>query len=258
MLRQRVVSALAVMPPILALAWYGGWPFLAMVVLAAHLALRELYNLMGQKDRLQINLGYAGNLILLLYLFRYGFTDYVFALVGYFILLNCLFVVTYPRDFMSILVTAFGKLYITTLLGFILLLRAHGGFAAVLAVFLAVWANDSGAYFCGVAFGRHRLAPRLSPKKSVEGAVGGLLTAMLVLYLFAPVLGWSRPVALVFGLILALAGQFGDLAESALKRWANTKDSGSFLPGHGGVLDRVDSLLFAVPVAFLIMYYFAF
>ncbi len=258
MLRQRIVSALAVMPPVLALTWYGSWPYFTMVVLVAHLALRELYKLVGQKDRLQINLGYAGNLILLLYIFNYGFADYIFALIGYFILLNCLFVVTYPRDFMSILFTLFGKIYITTLLGFLLLLRADGGFAAVLAIFLAVWANDSGAYFCGVAFGRRRLAPRLSPKKSVEGAVGGVLTAMLVLYLFAPILGWLRPFALVFGFILALAGQFGDLAESALKRWANAKDSGSFLPGHGGVLDRVDSLLFAVPAAFLLMYYFVF
>ncbi|MBS4022426.1 MAG: phosphatidate cytidylyltransferase [Dethiobacter sp.] len=253
MLKQRIISALIIVPLVLALSWFGGWPFFGLVLLAAHLGLRELYNLTGQKGKSVSMPGFAGNFVLLLTLFLGGLNAYFFAFVIYFLLLNCYFVVSYPRDYRHLLLIVFGKIYITTLIGFFLLLRLESGFPALLAVFLAVWASDSGAYFVGMSFGRRQLAPRVSPKKTLEGALGGLLAATILLSLLAPPLGMSRPFAALLGFTLSVAGQFGDLSESALKRWANTKDSGIFLPGHGGVLDRVDSLLFAVPVAFLLI-----
>jgi phosphatidate cytidylyltransferase len=253
MLKQRVTSALVITPLVLAMSWLGGWPFFVLIAVFSHMGLRELYTLTGQKDKLLLRYGYGGNIVLLLFLFQYGLSAFVYSFTVYFILLNCLFVITYPRDFRPFMAVVFGKVYITTLLGFFLLLSAERGFSAVFAVLIAVWASDSGAYFIGRPFGRRPLAPLVSPKKSLEGALGGLVTAMVMLYLLAPVLGMSQPFAILFGFCLSLAGQFGDLAESALKRWANTKDSGRFLPGHGGVLDRLDSILFAVPVAFLLL-----
>ncbi len=124
------------------------------------------------------------------------------------------------------------------------------GLAWVLLLLAAVWAYDIAAYFTGTAIGRHRLAPRLSPNKSWEGVAGGFagaIAAAAIVSLFVSIGLW---LAVLVAALIALASQVGDLFESALKRWANLKDSGRLLPGHGGILDRLDSLLFAGPVAY--------
>ncbi len=116
------------------------------------------------------------------------------------------------------------------------------------------WAGDSIAYYVGRRFGRHQLAPRVSPKKSWEGSVASVAGSIIfgVLYLghFLPLLGWWQIVGMA--VVGNVAGQFGDLAESAMKRGAGVKDSGSMFPGHGGMLDRVDSSLFALPVIYIL------
>jgi phosphatidate cytidylyltransferase len=121
-----------------------------------------------------------------------------------------------------------------------------------LAVFIFIWTNDTFAYITGQAFGRHKLFERISPKKSWEGFIGGLLATAIAGYImsiFFPAAGLS--VWIPFALLIALASVFGDFTESLLKRTADVKDSGNILPGHGGILDRIDSLLFAVPVAYI-------
>lgn len=158
-------------------------------------------------------------------------------------------------------VTVFGAAYIGWAVGLILLLRGLGGPDAglghVITVLLTVWANDIGAYFIGTAFGRHKLMPEVSPNKSVEGALAGLVAGVCVgvgARALGAAFGWWPQVPIVHAVALSLAvgvaGQAGDLAESAMKRNAHVKDSGTFLPGHGGVLDRIDSVLFAIPVAY--------
>jgi phosphatidate cytidylyltransferase len=147
-------------------------------------------------------------------------------------------------------VLIFGALYVGWLLGHFILLRAFGhGVELVLFVLLVTWIADSAAYFVGVRFGRRPLAPRISPKKTVEGAVAGLLASALVALLaqqwFLPVIGPAESVGI--GLLLGCAGQLGDLSESLLKRSAGVKDSGGLIPAHGGVLDKIDSLVFAAP-----------
>ncbi len=117
-------------------------------------------------------------------------------------------------------------------------------------VFAACWAGDSAAYGVGRAWGRHKLWPAVSPGKTIEGSLGGLVAAVVVVAAFGRLFGLELYFAAVLGLLLSVAGQLGDLAESKLKRWAGVKDSGSMLPGHGGVLDRFDSLLFSAPVAY--------
>jgi phosphatidate cytidylyltransferase len=129
---------------------------------------------------------------------------------------------------------------------------APRGLAWVLAVVLATWVGDSLAYLAGRRLGRHKLAPGISPNKTVEGALAGLLGAAVtcVLWFAASGLGplW---VGAAVGVIAGLSGQLGDLAESMLKRQAGVKDSGSIIPGHGGILDRIDALLFAFPAVYL-------
>ena len=131
---------------------------------------------------------------------------------------------------------------------------APRGLAWTLLTVLAIWVGDSAAYLVGRSRGRRLLVPRLSPKKTVEGAIGGLLGATAVGGLAVSVfgLGVAPVVGGLIGAAIGLAGQIGDLAESMLKRQAGVKDSGTLIPGHGGILDRVDALLVAVPIGWLL------
>jgi len=122
----------------------------------------------------------------------------------------------------------------------------------LIAVFVTIWVNDTGAYLFGVTLGKHRLFERISPKKSWEGFVGGAIAALVsgyVFSLFIPELSLIQ--WLIFSEIIVIFGTFGDLIESLLKRTVNIKDSGNIIPGHGGLLDRFDSMLLAAPVIFI-------
>ena len=129
---------------------------------------------------------------------------------------------------------------------------APRGLAWVLTVILAIWVGDSVALFAGMMYGKRKLAPMISPNKSQEGAIGGLLASMVIGSVSFQGFGlgdWK--LGLIAGAVIGFAGQIGDLAQSVLKRQAGVKDSGSMVPGHGGVLDRIDALLFAFPAGFL-------
>ena len=134
---------------------------------------------------------------------------------------------------------------------------AEAGFGYFLTAMLTIWATDIGAYYGGRAFGRRKLAPKVSPNKTCEGAIAGLacgvVTGIVVRWLGVYLMWWpgiGLGHSLALAVMTSICGQIGDLAESAFKRNAEVKDSGSFLPGHGGVLDRIDSLLIAVPVVY--------
>lgn len=152
--------------------------------------------------------------------------------------------------------TLFGVLYVGGLMGYVILLKAEGpaehGRDLILLLAGTMWVGDSAALYGGTWFGRHKLAPRVSPKKTWEGAVAGLLGSVAAA-LVATVtwMQWmSVAHAIAVACVLSAVGQVGDLYESALKRGADVKDSSALLPGHGGMLDRIDSLLFAAPVLF--------
>ena len=125
----------------------------------------------------------------------------------------------------------------------------------LLAIFIFIWVNDTGAYLVGSRWGKRRLAPNISPKKSVEGSIGGLLlvllSAVVLRLLLFPELSWLR--ILLIAAVVAIFGTIGDLFESSLKRRAGVKDSGKLIPGHGGILDRIDSFLLAVPAVYLLL-----
>jgi phosphatidate cytidylyltransferase len=143
-----------------------------------------------------------------------------------------------------------GIAYVSLPLGVLGRWRLQGTFAELLWFFVIVWAGDIAAYFVGLLFGRHKLAPHVSPGKSWEGAAAGLGAGGIAGLLAAPTFGLAGSGGLALGIVTSVAAQIGDLFESALKRRAGVKDSGVLLPGHGGVLDRFDAVLFAAPVAY--------
>jgi len=148
--------------------------------------------------------------------------------------------------------SVFGLSYVAWLASHFILLRdLPGGLEAFFLALIGTWVFDSGSYFAGRGFGRRKLAPVVSPGKTVEGLVGGLLAGSLVIgWLGVGWLGRSVPESLILAFVIMAAAQLGDLAESALKRQSGMKDSGTLIPGHGGVLDRFDSLLYVMPVVY--------
>lgn len=147
-------------------------------------------------------------------------------------------------------VTALSMIYIGTGFHYLATVRNAEGLGLLMFALGIVWLTDSGAYIFGRAFGKHKLWPAISPNKTWEGSIGGVLIAMVfaAIYTYFVPLGHGIPMMLTIAFVLSIWGQLGDLAESALKRYYGVKDSGKILPGHGGILDRFDSLLFVLPM----------
>lgn len=159
------------------------------------------------------------------------------------------------RDERALLGLLLASVWVGAPLGFLALISGleHGSAMLLLAV-VGPWISDAGAYFSGLAAGRHRIFPVLSPAKTLEGSLGGLLATALCGALAGSLLpGLSPSLGLLLGAAVSLASQAGDLFESALKRILGVKDLGSLLPGHGGILDRIDSLLFAAPAVYYLL-----
>jgi phosphatidate cytidylyltransferase len=164
----------------------------------------------------------------------------------------------------NIALTVFGILYVSipfALLNFLAFRPIDGApkytFELLITLFLFVWSNDSGAYVFGVSLGKHRLFERISPKKSWEGFFGGILTTLLAAWLLSHLFTtYKFNFLAVMGLIVSVSSTLGDLVESMIKREIGVKDSGSFMPGHGGVLDRFDSILLASPIIYFAIQFF--
>jgi phosphatidate cytidylyltransferase len=254
---RRVYAALIFIPLFYAIVRYAPpLAFFTLVAAAALLAVAEFYRLHFREEGLPaavMTFGF-GATALLLASFQWpdGMAERTVVLA---IIIGALLHRLYTRrtvtqGLMDPTVVAFGPLYIGLCLGHLLLTRAlpEGEFL-IFGLFLITWTADTGAYYVGTSLGRHKLAPIISPNKTIEGLAGGLVAAILAASLaqvwFLPSLTNTDCVAV--GCLLTIAGLLGDLAESAIKRGAGVKDSGSIIPGHGGILDRLDSLLFTAP-----------
>ena len=257
-LAQRALTALIGATLVIAAMWVGGWVFAAVIALAAVLAQRELYGLAAKSgSRPIVGLGLAVGSVASLW----AVLPEAVPTVALGVVLIVLAPLSRVREtpLLDVAVTVLGVLYPAALAGAILSLRTlEGGagtpFWLTVAVLTCVWGSDTFAYLAGRAFGKHPLFPRVSPKKTWEGAVGGLVGAVAIAAAFKSlVLGteWSWLDVGVVGAVCGVAGPFGDLAESLFKRSADVKDSGTWLPGHGGMLDRIDAAIVAVPLVAL-------
>jgi phosphatidate cytidylyltransferase len=268
MLRKRVITALWAIPLVIIAVWFDK-PLPWFVILAAVIAVIgvfEFYRMTGVAKTLPLAI------------FGMAFT-LLFIIQGYFsdeIGLNLLFLLAVgPSLIMLVFLPKRGRLsldwawviggmlYIGWLLSYLVALRLEPGTAAfpnagrdfVYLALLATFASDTAAYFVGKAWGRHKLAPAISPGKTWEGAAAGIIGAVIISVLFTletplqlPLSWWQ---AILLGLAISVFGQLGDLVESLLKRNCGVKDSGTLMPGHGGLLDRMDSVLFAGVVVYL-------
>jgi phosphatidate cytidylyltransferase len=276
-MKLRILTAILLIPPVIYLiGWSPKWLLLAAVIAVAEWCLHEFFQLCRHADFKPLStLGYlAGAALCAARAVETGGSAlYALLLLIALVLITLTAALVTSRDLKTYLGTAattiFGVIYIGLALSCVIPLRftqlsygvlrvagttdATGGRNLLLLLFLVIWADDTFAYLVGRTIGRNRLFPSISPKKTLEGSVAGLGGSLLVAWGFAS-LFWQtaslKKVMLLAGLV-GLFGQVGDLAESAMKRGASVKDSGSVLPGHGGLLDRVDSLLFGAPVMWL-------
>jgi len=252
----RILVVVVLLPVVIGLVYLGGWWLFALGLVGGLLALHELY-VMARELRPLVLGGYLGYIVTLLALQLGGIQWMLGGLLATFVFTFVVYGLGGVRQSatQSFGVTLLGVAWVGGGIGCLLLIRdiPEFGFWAVMAVLFTVFAADTGAFFVGRAVGRHRMAPAISPKKSWEGLVGGLVAAVAMAFV---ILYKDRdefltiPQSLVLGLMIAIGAVLGDLFESAIKRDLDVKDSGRLLGGHGGVLDRLDSLLWAGPAAF--------
>ena len=251
----RIVVGVALLPIVLWFGWLGGWWLFAIALVGGILALHELYAISRGLRPLVLG-GYAGLVLVLLGAELGGPAWLVAGIGGTFVVSFLIFGISDARPSFTAAMgtTVLGVVWVAGGLAALILVRdGDRGRLALFTVLLAVWADDTAAYFVGRLIGRHRMAPTLSPKKSWEGFLAGTAAAIAVAF-FALYQERETFLAIwqtvVLGAAIAVAAALGDLFESAVKRDASVKDSGRLLGGHGGFLDRLDSLLFAGPAAY--------
>jgi len=253
----RLLVTVVALPLVLWLVYLGGWPLFGLALVVALLALHELY-VMARGLRPLVLAGYAGALATLLGAHMGGTTWMVGGFMLTLLLAFLLYGIADTRQSGTITMgsTVLGVAWIGLGLAHLLLLRdlPEHGRLAIFTVLLAVFADDTAAYFVGRLVGWHKLAPALSPAKTWEGFLAGTAVAVAVVFFALYDQDFlTIPESLALGLAVALAGAAGDLFESALKRDLQVKDSGRLLGGHGGMLDRIDAHLFAAVAAFYLV-----
>ena len=265
MLKYRVITAAVGLPIIVLAIWFGDpWPWFTLLIAAAALAgTYEFYRIanFGRREPL-LYLGLLWTLALVLSP-HYTNPDLLPGVITATTLVSLIALLlrrSGEKAFRDWAWTIVGALYVGWMLSYWLNLRGlEDGRDWVYLAMLTTFANDTGAYFIGRARGKHKLAPAISPTKTWEGAIGGLVSAMLAAIVVAAILSLISPFALEYwqiillGFLVSLFAHLGDLSESLLKRNMAVKESGTLLPGHGGILDRFDSLIFVGAV----VYYYA-
>jgi phosphatidate cytidylyltransferase len=258
-LASRLLITAALLPAVIGIVYLGGWWLFALALAAGLIALHELY-VMGKELRPLVLAGYLGYVLALLGAELGGIEWLAAGILSTFFFAFVLYGLSDIRTSATATfgVTLLGVLWIGAGLGLLLLVRdiPDHGFWALIAVMFTVFAADTAAFFVGRSIGRRKMAPAISPAKTWEGLIAGIAVAMLVAFL---ILYNDRdgfltiPEMLLFGAAVAIAGVFGDLFESALKRDLEFKDSGRLLGGHGGMLDRIDAMLWAGPAAYFVI-----
>lgn len=276
-LAQRILFALVAIPVVLGAVWLGDWALASVLAIASALAAWEFYRIaerLGTRPMARAGIAIAALLPLAIHARYLGLpvNAVVSTSVGAVLVVVLFSAAIFARGVTgrpleSVSLTVFGIAYTGAMLSFAYMLRYHQyaigrvAGASLLALALAlVWISDTAAYAVGRAIGERKLIPSVSPGKTIAGAVGALITSAVASWAFVQFvlvphahLGLHPLHGLLFGVAISVATQLGDLAESLIKRQAGVKDSSHIIPGHGGVLDRIDGMLFALPVAYWLL-----
>lgn len=261
-MKQRVITAIIALLFFLPILIYGSWAFQLLVFVMATIAMIELIRM---KNIPFLSFPTFMSLLLLwsllwndylLYLNEsLSFNKIDMTMAAILLLLGYMVLVKNQFAFEDVGFLLLATIYVG--MGFYYLIETReNGLHYVLFVLIVIWATDTGAIFAGKYFGKHKLWPEISPKKTIEGSIGGVFSAVgfgVIFQMFFPVHP-SVWIVLLVSILISIFGQVGDLVESAIKRKYAVKDSGNILPGHGGILDRFDSLLFVLPLLHLIQF----
>jgi phosphatidate cytidylyltransferase len=255
-MKQRIITGVVAAALFLPIVIFGGFPFIIVTYVLATIGLSELFRM--KHLRLFSLEGMVSLLFLWAFLVPETYSDWFSAfhvtktdllLIAVLLLLTYTVITKNKFTFDEASFALLSTLYVGFGFYYFMETRFIGLHYMFYALFI-IWATDTGAYFTGRAFGKRKLWPEISPNKTVEGSIGGIVCALVVASVYQLYTGFfaSFPTLLLMTVVLSIFGQMGDLVESAFKRHYGVKDSGNILPGHGGILDRFDSLLFILPL----------
>lgn len=258
MFKTRLISGIVLVIIALATIISGSWILFFTLLAVSLIGMRELYKVMKVSDEHVTVLELVGYLGAVLYYIamKADFGNYgTMAIIISMILILFVYVFGYPKYHAEQVMAAFfGVVYVAVMLSFIYLTRSlPDGKFLVWLIFLCSWGSDTCAYCVGMLIGKHKMAPVLSPKKSIEGAVGGVAGAALLGVIYAAATQGKMAEYALICAVGALISMVGDLAASAIKRNQNIKDYGKLIPGHGGILDRFDSMMFTAPAIYFVI-----
>lgn len=259
MFTTRLISGIILVLLSIVFVGQGGVLLFGITALISIIGLFELYRVLGIERKSLAVIGYAGSCFYYGILWFEGQRYVTLFMIALLMVMMALYVFTFPKYKTEEVTGAFfGVCYVPVMLSFLYQTRAMGdGIYLAWLILISSWGCDTCAYCSGMLLGRHKLAPVLSPKKSIEGAVGGTLGSALIGFVYATLFGrgmteFANPQAVcaIACAISAVISQVGDLAASAIKRNHNIKDYGRLIPGHGGILDRFDSMIFTAPAIY--------
>lgn len=258
----RIITAVIGLPVFLGLLYKGGYYTAILVLVMVITGITELFKIMKIENKIILfSLYFFATSVI----FFSGKITYYEISIFFMLSLFIIYIIQFGEDlevnnskFTGILQSLFIYLYVTIPLYHIILIRnINDDFKYIFFMFIIIWVTDSFAYFTGLLLGKHKLAPRVSPNKTIEGSLGGSFFALLIsLFINYKLEIFPHVSLLLLGLIillLTMVSQLGDLFESSIKRIYNIKDSGKILPGHGGLLDRFDSTIFVAPVFYILL-----
>ena len=262
----RLLSSVILTAVTIALVIMGDLPLILALGIISIIGLMELFRAMGFH---RTGLAYLCYIIAAIYEVMIYFTGLIVLSIGVIMLMFSiltLYVLTFPKyDAKQVMGAVFGLFYVVFMLSFVFLTRiTEGGEYLVWIIFIAAWGSDTLAYCTGMLIGKHKMTPILSPKKSIEGFIGGVIGAGLLGFIYtlifkeqlSAVLPHPYAAVIITCVVCGALSVIGDLAASAIKRNYDIKDYGTLIPGHGGILDRFDSIIIAAPMAFIMIMFF--
>lgn len=265
MFKTRLISGIILMAIAITVVVLGNNILFGTVLVVSLIGMSELYRILKiEKDVLGI-MGYVAALIYysLIYFEQDKYLTLFF--ISFLLLLMMTYVILYPRyRIEQVMVAFFGLFYVAVMLSYLYRVRIlEDGAVLIWLIFIGSWGSDTCAYCVGMLLGKHKVFPKLSPKKSLEGCIGGIVGAGLIGFIYALAVGSKiteidnpRLIFTIIGAASSVISQIGDLAASAIKRNYNIKDYGKLIPGHGGILDRFDSMIFTAPIVYYLAVFF--